>query len=231
MCTDTTVKDRHFKTITHDKERRSFQTKVSVPVVNLGVHRHNFKNEDDHHPNVGVEIYHPLQTDVLVAHHLGVQWKTRRSAILQRLTVSNRTQPHKFIALEKFSHDVILGWDFLHASRAIIDCGRKELVLEDTWDEIAHKELQQSRLCVVEDCDIPPMTIKIIQFDIMLTTGLSTEQRTRLNNILREFKNVFLPKKNRSENVVKHHKNIGDHQPMSQRPYRVSVAERRIIQG
>ncbi|GFX80565.1 hypothetical protein TNCV_3929731 [Trichonephila clavipes] len=28
-------------------------------------------------------------------------------------------------------HDVILGWDFLEASQAVIDCGQNELVLED----------------------------------------------------------------------------------------------------
>ncbi|GFV10556.1 transposon Ty3-I Gag-Pol polyprotein [Trichonephila clavipes] len=31
----------------------------------------------------------------------------------------------------KFFHDVILGWDFLEASQAVIDCGQNELVLED----------------------------------------------------------------------------------------------------
>ncbi|GFX59701.1 transposon Ty3-I Gag-Pol polyprotein [Trichonephila clavipes] len=29
------------------------------------------------------------------------------------------------------NHDVILGWDFLEASQAVIDCGQNELVLED----------------------------------------------------------------------------------------------------
>ncbi|GFW38368.1 CCHC-type domain-containing protein [Trichonephila clavipes] len=29
------------------------------------------------------------------------------------------------------SHDVILGWDILEASQAVIDCGQNELVLED----------------------------------------------------------------------------------------------------
>ncbi|GFV42691.1 hypothetical protein TNCV_840461 [Trichonephila clavipes] len=29
------------------------------------------------------------------------------------------------------SHGVILGWDFLEASQAVIDCGQNELVLED----------------------------------------------------------------------------------------------------
>ncbi|GFX04248.1 transposon Ty3-I Gag-Pol polyprotein [Trichonephila clavipes] len=34
-------------------------------------------------------------------------------------------------AVETNSHDVILGWDFLEASQAVIDCGQNELVLED----------------------------------------------------------------------------------------------------
>ncbi|GFT08020.1 CCHC-type domain-containing protein [Trichonephila clavipes] len=32
-----------------------------------------------------------------------------------------------------FSHDVILGWNFLEASQAVIDCGQNELVLEDIY--------------------------------------------------------------------------------------------------
>ncbi|GFW66080.1 hypothetical protein TNCV_589061 [Trichonephila clavipes] len=30
----------------------------------------------------------------------------------------------------QFHHDVILGWDFLEASQAVIDCGQNELVLK-----------------------------------------------------------------------------------------------------
>ncbi|GFT87599.1 transposon Ty3-I Gag-Pol polyprotein [Trichonephila clavipes] len=37
----------------------------------------------------------------------------------------------EFIVLSHCSHDVILGWDFLEASQAVIDCGQNELVLED----------------------------------------------------------------------------------------------------
>ncbi|GFU10357.1 hypothetical protein TNCV_3514431 [Trichonephila clavipes] len=33
--------------------------------------------------------------------------------------------------LPRSQHDVILGWDFLEASQAVIDCGQNELVLED----------------------------------------------------------------------------------------------------
>ncbi|GFW74573.1 hypothetical protein TNCV_2414721 [Trichonephila clavipes] len=47
-------------------------------------------------------------------------------------------------------HDVILGWDFLEASQAVIDCGQNELVLEDicrdstapdAWNFVCHQRL------------------------------------------------------------------------------------------
>ncbi|GFU64420.1 CCHC-type domain-containing protein [Trichonephila clavipes] len=37
----------------------------------------------------------------------------------------------KFCSADREIHDVILGWDFLEASQAVIDCGQNELVLED----------------------------------------------------------------------------------------------------
>ncbi|GFX40191.1 transposon Ty3-I Gag-Pol polyprotein [Trichonephila clavipes] len=48
-----------------------------------------------------------------------------------RVRINNRELPFEFIVLSHCSHDVILGWDFLEASQAVIDCGQKELVLED----------------------------------------------------------------------------------------------------
>ncbi|GFU24811.1 transposon Ty3-I Gag-Pol polyprotein [Trichonephila clavipes] len=47
-----------------------------------------------------------------------------------RVRISNRELPFEFV-LSHCSHDVILGWDFLEASQAVIDCGQNELVLED----------------------------------------------------------------------------------------------------
>ncbi|GFV23502.1 transposon Ty3-I Gag-Pol polyprotein [Trichonephila clavipes] len=48
-----------------------------------------------------------------------------------RVRINNRELPFEFIVLSQCSHDVILGWDFLETSQAIIDCGQDELVLED----------------------------------------------------------------------------------------------------
>ncbi|GFV26608.1 transposon Ty3-I Gag-Pol polyprotein [Trichonephila clavipes] len=45
---------------------------------------------------------------------------------------NNRELPFlNLLFLSHCSHDVILGWDFLEASQAVIDCGQNELVLED----------------------------------------------------------------------------------------------------
>ncbi|GFV72311.1 hypothetical protein TNCV_637731 [Trichonephila clavipes] len=48
-----------------------------------------------------------------------------------RVRINNRELPFEFIVLSHCSHDVIIGWDFLEASQAVIDCGQNELVLED----------------------------------------------------------------------------------------------------
>ncbi|GFU64225.1 retrovirus-related Pol polyprotein from transposon 297 [Trichonephila clavipes] len=48
-----------------------------------------------------------------------------------RVRINNRELPFEFIALSHCNHDIILGWDFLEASQAVIDCGQNELVLED----------------------------------------------------------------------------------------------------
>ncbi|UYV83328.1 hypothetical protein LAZ67_23000576, partial [Cordylochernes scorpioides] len=47
-----------------------------------------------------------------------------------RLEINGLVQPFELIVLPSCSHDIILGWDFLEASRAIIDCGSAEILLE-----------------------------------------------------------------------------------------------------
>ncbi|GFY75055.1 transposon Ty3-I Gag-Pol polyprotein [Trichonephila inaurata madagascariensis] len=53
-----------------------------------------------------------------------------------QLTINGRTQPFQFTVMPKCSHDVILGFDFLKASQAVLDCGRAELI----FDELLHDE-------------------------------------------------------------------------------------------
>ncbi|GFU88080.1 transposon Ty3-I Gag-Pol polyprotein [Trichonephila clavipes] len=48
-----------------------------------------------------------------------------------RVRINNRELPFEFIVLSHCYHDVILGWDFLEASQAVIDCRQNELVLDD----------------------------------------------------------------------------------------------------
>ncbi|GFS62843.1 transposon Ty3-I Gag-Pol polyprotein [Trichonephila clavipes] len=66
-----------------------------------------------------------------------------------RVRINNRELPFEFIVLSHCSHDVILGWDFLEASQAVIDCGQNELVLEgicrdstapDAWNLYATRD-------------------------------------------------------------------------------------------
>ncbi|GFX33511.1 CCHC-type domain-containing protein [Trichonephila clavipes] len=59
------------------------------------------------------------------------------------------------VAISPIHHDVILGWDFLEASQAVIDCGQNELVLEDicrdstapdAWNLYATRDYTLSRI-------------------------------------------------------------------------------------
>ena len=74
-----------------------------------------------------------------------------------RITVNNRELPCEFIVLPQCSHDVILGWDFLEASQAVIDCGRRELVFEDVIQESPAPETWD--LYAIEDCTLPPRSV------------------------------------------------------------------------
>ncbi|GBM69153.1 hypothetical protein AVEN_229642-1 [Araneus ventricosus] len=239
-----------------------------------------------------------------------------------RVTMQNQTQPFEFTVMPKCSHDVILGWDFLKASQAIIDCGRKKL----TFDEMTFEPQHPNRLDVftIEDCLIParsmakirissprvtednvdvivesnkfllmrqevaiPSTImtllnksgelwvanghnqhrcipkgmrigyaefvnptcvntlsgplshedvteeraSFIEYTLMLAPTLNEEQQTKLSDLLKKFPDAFEEshKDNRRRINVKHKIETGDHSPISQRPYRISPAERRII--
>ncbi|GFQ99510.1 transposon Ty3-I Gag-Pol polyprotein [Trichonephila clavata] len=76
-----------------------------------------------------------------------------------QIRISGRILPFEFIVLPDYSHDIILGWNFLKDSKALIDCGRSELTLEDvevTSEEVVLKPL---RLCVMKDCRLPAYAI------------------------------------------------------------------------
>ncbi|GFU73046.1 retrovirus-related Pol polyprotein from transposon 297 [Trichonephila clavipes] len=119
-----------------------------------------------------------------------------------RVRINNRELPFEFIVLSHCSHDVILGWDFLEASQAVIDCGQNELVLED----------------ICRDSTAPDAW----NFD---------EQRNKLSELLRKFFWAFTKtdKSTAAKTNVKHRIFTGNHAPINQRAYRVSPTERRII--
>ncbi|GBO17784.1 hypothetical protein AVEN_95319-1, partial [Araneus ventricosus] len=236
--------------------------------------------------------------------------------------MQNQAQPFEFTVMPKCSHDVILGWDLLKASQAVIDCGRKKR----TFDEMTFEPQHPNHFDVftVEDCLIParsmakirisaprmtgnnvgvivesnkcllmrqevaiPSTImtllnksgelwvangheqhmcipkgmrigyagllnptcintlseprshedvtkeraSFIDYTLMLAPTLNEEQQTKLLDLSKKFPDAFEEshKDCRQRISVKHKIETGDHSPISQRPYRISPAERRII--
>ncbi|GBN16322.1 hypothetical protein AVEN_221897-1 [Araneus ventricosus] len=108
----------------------------------------------------------PVVTQILIQNWLvtkvadGSHVKPLGTCIL-RVTMQNQTQPFEFTVMRKCSHGVVLGWDFLKASQAVIDCGRKKL----TFDEMTFESLHPNRLDVftVEDCLIPARSMAKIR--------------------------------------------------------------------
>ncbi|UYV64788.1 K02A2.6-like [Cordylochernes scorpioides] len=49
-----------------------------------------------------------------------------------KVLINDLTTTFEFIVIPDCSHDIILGWDFFKATRAVIDCGHQELYLEET---------------------------------------------------------------------------------------------------
>ncbi|GFU66443.1 transposon Ty3-I Gag-Pol polyprotein [Trichonephila clavipes] len=64
-----------------------------------------------------------------------------------QIEISGRILPFEFIVLPDCSHDIILGWNFLKASGALIDCGRSELTLDDV--EVTSEEVVLNPLRLV----------------------------------------------------------------------------------
>lgn len=240
-----------------------------------------------------------------------------------RLEINGRIQPFEFTVLLSCSHDIILGWDFLQASQAVIDCGRSELTLEDVFHETSNirswtlhavdtytipahsaakisvaslsgdqnfdvivdrniyllltKELAlpdtittlsdgNGELWVVNGQSVPQIIPKgmlignaealnkdcvnvisltessnafqtksncvSVDYSSMLASNLTSQQRKELLNILQKYQDVFDETRGTKalKGAVKHRIKTGDHEPISQRAYRVAPTERRVIQ-
>lgn len=239
-----------------------------------------------------------------------------------RLDINGMIRPFEFTVMPKCSHDVILGWDFLKTSGAVVDCGRSELMFDDIVQD--SQPIETWRVNTIQDCILPPHSIaKVIvtnpqinsntdvivegsrlllldkdvavpstiltfqnnkaelwvanaqseakfipkgmcvgyaevldkkylncisntqicatsklkvdappvDYSQMMALDLTVDRRQQLLKLLSEFPAIFDQSRKAGSRVnVKHRVITGDHLPISQRAYRVSPAERRIIQ-
>ncbi|GFX06902.1 retrovirus-related Pol polyprotein from transposon 17.6 [Trichonephila clavipes] len=129
-----------------------------------------------------------------------------------------------------YVHDVILGWDFLEASQAVIDCGQNELVLEDICRDSTAPDAWN--LYATRDYTLKPHSLTRITLSGYQTRGDINVVLDGSKHLLFE-KNIATPsmtdKSTAAKTNVKHRIFTGDHAPINQRAYRVSPTERRII--
>ncbi|GFX50257.1 transposon Ty3-I Gag-Pol polyprotein [Trichonephila clavipes] len=168
-----------------------------------------------------------------------------------RVRINNRELPFEFIVLSHCSHDVILGWDFLEASQAVIDCGQNELVLEDICRDSTAPDAWN--LYATRDYTLKPHSLTRIT-----VSGYQT--RGDINVVLDGSKHLLFEKNIATPSMVSTYQKqairttpeifwafhddrqvdsredecetqdfTGDHAPINQRAYRVSPTERRII--
>ncbi|UYV84067.1 hypothetical protein LAZ67_X001053 [Cordylochernes scorpioides] len=192
-----------------------------------------------------------------------------------KLEISNFMQAFEFLVLSGCSHDVILGWNLLEASRAIIDCGRSEIAFSETIDDESRDSLK--RFFVEEEYIVPPKSSKMITVstsevagrksmiaegsrkllldkEISIPASLITvlhgkaelwitnfstqtkrapEEKQELLKLVNHYAEIFGPviTSRKSQDSIKHCIITGDSAPIRRMPYRVSPAERRIIQN
>lgn len=102
-----------------------------------------------------------------------------------RVRINSLEQPFEFIVLPHCSHDVILGWDFLSASQAVIDCGQKELFLEDNSQNFA--ALDACKMFASKDYTLQPRSLTKIA-----VTGL--QGQGHINVVIDGSKRLLLEK-------------------------------------
>ncbi|GFX98083.1 transposon Ty3-I Gag-Pol polyprotein [Trichonephila clavipes] len=106
-----------------------------------------------------------------------------------RVRINNRELPFEFIVLSHCSHDVILGWDFLEASQAVIDCGQNELVLEDICRDSTAPDAWN--LYATRDYTLKPHSLTRITVSGYQTRGDINSSRRQQTFALRE--NIATP--------------------------------------
>lgn len=110
-----------------------------------------------------------------------------------RIEINGRIQPFEVVVLSNCSHDVILGWDFLESSQAVIDCGRSELLLGDgIFSEYEESEMAKPwRLCSVQDCIIAGRAVTRVPVVCPNIAG-SVEVIVECNKLLTLGKEIFI---------------------------------------
>ncbi|UYV82185.1 K02A2.6-like [Cordylochernes scorpioides] len=100
--------------------------------------------------------------------------------------VSRGPDPFEFVVLPSCSHDIILGWDFLEASRAIIDCGSAEILIfqtvatDDSFIILAGSTKQinviSEAILGVSDVVVEPSRILFLERDLMVPASIFAVQ-------------------------------------------------------
>ncbi|GFT60658.1 transposon Ty3-I Gag-Pol polyprotein [Trichonephila clavipes] len=108
-----------------------------------------------------------------------------------RVRINNRELPFEFIVLSHCSHDVILGWDFLEASQAVIDCGQNELVLEDICRDSTAPDAWN--LYATRDYTLKPHSLTRITVSGYQTRGDINVVLDGSKHLLFEKKNIATP--------------------------------------
>ncbi|UYV64680.1 K02A2.6-like, partial [Cordylochernes scorpioides] len=77
------------------------------------------------------------------------------------LSINGLEQPLEFIVLPNSNPSIILGWDFLEASNAVIDCGRAEIRLEEAKD-VLNSPASMGKVVASRSVVIPAESAKLI---------------------------------------------------------------------
>ncbi|UYV70147.1 hypothetical protein LAZ67_7001968, partial [Cordylochernes scorpioides] len=97
------------------------------------------------------------------------------------LSINGLEQPLEFIVLPNSNPSIILGWDFLEASNAVIDCGRAEIRLEEAKD-VLNSPASMGKVVASRSIVIPAESTKLIN---VMSEELNGQNQNVLNLIRR----------------------------------------------
>ncbi|UYV84721.1 hypothetical protein LAZ67_X003197 [Cordylochernes scorpioides] len=88
------------------------------------------------------------------------------------LSINGLEQPLEFIVLPNSNPSIILGWDFLEASNAVIDCGRADIRLEEAKD-VLNSPASMGKFMASRSVVIPAESTKLINVMSIIGKGLT----------------------------------------------------------